>query len=270
MDVKKVLYISQEITPYLPKNQLSSLCCDLAQGIQELGVEVRTFMPKYGFINERRNQLHEVQRLSGINVIIDDTDHPLIIKVATLLPSRMQVYFIYNEDYFQKTIVKDLETLNDPEQNDERCIFFARSVLETVKKLRWRPDVVHCTGWVTALAPIYIKNLYNDVPEFRETKIVYALTADEQTLVAPLNARIAKNLLADGVPHEILEGLGEENVSYEELTKLAMSQCDGIVQADQDVNPALLEYAQNCGKPFLPFPCEEDYGKTYKEFYQSL
>ena len=148
MDVSKILFINQEIFPYLPESFLSTLANKLPQGIQEKGFEVRTFMPKYGYINERRNQLHEVIRLSGMNLIIDDTDHPLIIKVATLLPARMQVYFIYNDDYFQHGSVKELETISSPSENDERSMFFVRGSLETVKKLRWIPDVVHCQGWI--------------------------------------------------------------------------------------------------------------------------
>lgn len=148
---------------------------DLPQSIQEKGLEVRTFMPKYGFVNERRNQLHEVIRLSGMNLIIDDTDHPLIIKVATLQPARMQVYFIFNEDYFSHNITKQLETESSPEDNDERSMFFVRGVLETVKKLRWNPEVIHCIGWITALLPLYIKHYYNDDPAFSESKVVYSL-----------------------------------------------------------------------------------------------
>ena len=150
MDVNKVLFISQEITPYVPESPIATIGSDLPQRIQELGYEVRTFMPKYGCINERRNQLHEVIRLSGMNIIIDDSDHPLIIKVATLLPARMQVYFIYNDDYFMHNVTKDIETEISPEDNDERSIFFVRGVMETVKKLRWEPEIIHCNGWISA------------------------------------------------------------------------------------------------------------------------
>ena len=154
---------------------MSKAGLDLPKGIQERGYEVRTFMPKYGCINERRNQLHEVIRLSGMNLIIDDTDHPLIIKVATLQPARMQVYFIYNEDYFQRNPGKGLETEESPELNDERCIFFVRGTIETVKKLRWEASIVHCQGWLSALTPLYVKKVYADDPSFRGSKVVYSL-----------------------------------------------------------------------------------------------
>ena len=198
MDVSKVLFISQGIEPYLPKDEISAVGHDLPQGIQEKGIEVRSFMPKYGCINERRNQLHEVIRLSGMNLIIDDTDHPLIIKVATMLPSRMQVYFIYNEDYFQHNLVKELETETSPEDNDERSMFFVRGTLETVKKLRWIPSIIHCHGWITALTAIYIKHIYNDDPVFRNAKVVLSLY-DDETLAMPLNSRLAEKMEMDGL-----------------------------------------------------------------------
>ena len=159
MENKKLLYISQEIAPYLPDSPLALFGRDLPQKVQEKGFEVRTFMPKYGCINERRNQLHEVIRLSGMNIIIDDSDHPLIIKVATLQPSRMQVYFIDNDDYFQRAGAKELETVSSPGDNDERMMFFARGIIETVKKLRWDPAVIHCTGWISTLVPMYVKRM---------------------------------------------------------------------------------------------------------------
>src|SRR6056297_492631 len=179
MEKTKVLFVSQEITPYLPETEMSVTSRNLSQGVQERGKEIRTFMPRYGCINERRNQLHEVIRLSGMNLIIDDTDHPLIIKVASIQAARMQVYFIDNEDYFQrKATVKD-EDGKFFEDNDERIIFFARGVLETVRKLRWSPDIVHCHGWFTSLIPLYLKKSYSDDPLFADSKVIYSLYKDE-------------------------------------------------------------------------------------------
>src|SRR5664280_799781 len=179
MESRKVLFISQEITPYLGETKLSKIGRFLPQGIQERGKEIRTFMPRYGCINERRNQLHEVIRLSGMNLIIDDTDHPLIIKVASIQSARMQVYFIDNEDYFQrKNIIKDSKG-NEFADNDERAIFYARGVLETVIKLRWAPDLIHCSGWLTSLVPLYIKKAYNDDPLFVNSKVIYSVYHDD-------------------------------------------------------------------------------------------
>lgn len=181
MKATKVLFIAQEITPYLPESEIANVCRYLPQGVQERGREIRTFMPKYGNINERRNQLHEVIRLSGMNLIIDDTDHPLIIKVASIQAARMQVYFIDNEDYFQRKFTTEDENGNSFDDNDERSIFFVRGVMETVKKLRWVPDIIHCHGWMTALAPLYIKKPMpkthvSEIPKLSTLLIIIVLT----------------------------------------------------------------------------------------------
>ena len=156
MSKTKILFVTQEMIPYMPETEIAKTCRELPQAIQERGHEIRTFMPKYGSINERRNQLHEVIRLSGMNLIIDDTDHPLIIKVASIQAARMQVYFTDNDDYFQRKVGEVMDEANR-EDNDERSIFYARGVLETVKKLRWEPDIIHCHGWLSSLVPLYVK-----------------------------------------------------------------------------------------------------------------
>lgn len=268
MDTNKILYISQEITPYLPKTSMAELGQMLPQGIQEKGNEVRTFMPRYGCINERRNQLHEVIRLSGMNIIIDDTDHPLIIKVATLQPSRIQVYFIDNEDFFQRHMAKDLETRLSPEDNDERSIFYVRGVIETVKKLRWEPTIVHCSGWISALSPLYLKRIYNEDPSFRSAKVVFALFDDR--FDGTLNERFCEKLKMDGFSDEDLKGLLGDAVDYKRLCKFAIDYSDGIVQSSAEIDPELIEYAKASGKPFLSFPDEDNYVEAYNEFYQSL
>ena len=268
MDVSKVLFISQGIEPYLPKTEISTVGHDLPQGIQEKGFEVRSFMPKYGCINERRNQLHEVIRLSGMNLIIDDTDHPLIIKVATMLPSRMQVYFIYNEDYFQHNLVKDLETETSPEDNDERSVFFVRGTLETVKKLRWIPSVIHCHGWISALTTIYIKHIYNDDPVFKNAKVVLSLYDD--SIASPLNSRLAEKMEMDGIPAECLKTIAGKEVDYISLMRLAIANADGVIQHSATVAPELVDCAKASGIPFLPYEERENYIDAYAEFYKSL
>lgn len=273
MATNKILYISQEISPYLPKTPMSVLGQKLPQGIQEKGTEVRTFMPKYGCINERRNQLHEVIRLSGMNLIIDDTDHPLIIKVATLQPARIQIYFIDNDDYFihntgNATIEKELETVKYPEDNDERIMFYVRGVLETVKKLRWQPTLVHCSGWISALAPIYLKSIYNDDPFFSDAKIVYAIF--DENFEGTLDPRFKEKMKMDGFTDDDLKTLGDAPVDFVTLNKLAIDHADAIVQASPEINPELMEYAKASGKPFLAYPGDEDYTAAYNEFYASL
>ena len=175
MKSKKVLFITQEMTPYVPESPVALDGRKMPQALQELGCEIRTFMPRWGIINERRNQLHEVIRLSGMNIIIDDTDHPLIIKVASIQAARMQVYFIDNDDYFHKRAMFADESGKEYDDNIERAVFYARGVLETVKKLRWCPDVIYCQGWMSAVVPFYIKTAYREEPPFAAAKVVSSL-----------------------------------------------------------------------------------------------
>lgn len=267
MDVKNVLFISQEIAPYLPETAQSKMGFDMTQGLQEMGVQVRTFMPKYGLINERRNQLHEVIRLSGMNLIIDDTDHPLIIKVATL-PSRAQVYFIFNDDYFAHGLTKELETVTSPDDNDERSIFFVRGVIETVRKLRWMPSIIHCSGWISTLAMVYIRELFSDDPSFRDAKIVYSLWDDD--MPKPLDERMGAKLKFDGMSDEVVADIMDKPVGYEELTRLALKYCDGVVQSSATVKPEIVEMAKQSGKPFLSYEDGPEFVKSSLEFYKTL
>ncbi len=265
---QKILFISQEITPYLRETPMSLSGKVLPQKIQEKGYEARAFMPKYGCINERRNQLHEVIRLSGINLVIDDTDHPLIIKVATLQPAKMQVYFIDSDDYFQHNSAGELEIVASPEDNDERVMFFTRGVMETVKKLRWEPAVIHCSGWVTSLVPLYLKKAYADDPTVGGAPVVYSLFSDG--FDGTLDSRFVEKLLQDGFSPEDLKSLGDGPVDFAALNRLAIDHADGIIQASEDVDPALIEYAKASGKPFLPYQGEEIDGAPFVEFYDSL
>lgn len=268
MEAKKVLFISQEMTPYLPDSEIATICRNLPQGIQERGREIRAFMPKYGNINERRNQLHEVIRLSGMNLIIDDTDHPLIIKVASIQSARMQVYFIDNDDYFQrKNLLVDDEG-KDFEDNDERSIFFVRGVMETVKKLRWVPDIIHCHGWFTALAPLYIKRAYAEDPSFRDAKIVYSIY--ENHFTSPFSTTFPSKLLWEGIRAEDL-GFGlDEAVDFEALSRLAIRYSDGLIQASPQIDEKVAEAAKSSGKPFLPYQSPDVYIDAYNTFYDEV
>lgn len=265
---EKILYIAQEINPYLPESEMSINSRQIFQGIAERGFEVRTFMPKYGCINERRNQLHEVIRLSGMNIIIDDTDHPLIIKVATLQPTRMQVYFIDNEDFFMRPPVKELELTLSPQDNDERIMFFVRGVVETVKKLRWEPAVIHCSGWIAALAPLYLKHIYNDDPSFRNAKIVYSL--HRRGFEGTLDPRFAEKLKMDGFTDEDIKALGTNPVDFTALSHLAIDYADAVVIANPDADPDLIEYARNAGKVLLDYSEPDVAADNYAKFYNEL
>lgn len=268
MEAKKVLFISQEVAPYLPETPMSVLGRDVPQGIHGKEFEVRAFTPKYGCINERRNQLHEVIRLSGMNLIIDDSDHPLIIKVATLLPSRMQVYFIDNDDYFQPLPEKGLETELLAADNDERIMFFTMGVIETVKKLRWQPAVIQCNGWVSSLVPLYLRRKYADDPTFRNSKIVYALYPE--SFDGALDARFAEKLQMSEFSQDDLSSIGDDPVDFVKLNELAMDYADAVIQVTGEVSPALVEYAKSTGKPFLEYDESADRSKQYMEFYRTL
>ena len=237
MASRKILYVCQEIMPYLPESELSNLSRHLAQAMQERGNEIRTFMPRYGCINERRNQLHEVIRLSGMNLIIDDNDHQLIIKVASIPSARIQIYFIDNDDYFSRKAILTDDEGKEFADNDERAIFFARGVLETVKKLRWCPEVVHCHGWITALAPLYIKSSYKDEPSFRDSKIVISLYDENFSENLPDN--FAQKLFNSDIQGDFTSEIAQP-VTYSELAKLAIRNCDGIIVNGDTIPQALI------------------------------
>ena len=172
MKDKRILYVSSEVVPYLPETEISSMSFEAPKMVNKQGGQIRIFMPRYGNINERRHQLHEVIRLSGINLVINDLDMPLIIKVASIPKERIQVYFIDNEEYFKRKATLTDEEGNLFKDNDERAIFFAKGVIETVKKLNWSPDIIHVNGWLASLLPLYLKEFYKNEPLFTESKIV--------------------------------------------------------------------------------------------------
>ncbi len=266
MEKKKILYISQEISPYLPENEMSEIARYLPQGVQEKGREIRTFMPRYGSVNERRNQLHEVIRLSGMNLVINDTDHPLIIKVASIQTARMQVYFIDNEDYFhRKQVVANSKGEEFPD-NDERALFFARGVIETVIKLRWAPDLIHCHGWLTALVPLFIKKYYYNNPLFGQSKVIYSVYNDE--FKKTLSSGMKSKVLLDGMVPEDIALL--ENPDYVNLSKMAIDYSDALIQGGAKIHPDLEKFMKSSGKPFLGPQPKESYIDTYDDFYKTI
>ncbi|MBO4811774.1 MAG: glycogen/starch synthase [Prevotella sp.] len=265
MAKQKILFINQEIAPYVPDNDLSIMGRELPRAMQDRGHEIRTFMPKWGTINERRGQLHEVQRLSGMNLIIDDTDHPLIIKVASIQNARVAVYFIDNEDYFAKRQMTTDELGIDYPDNGERAIFFARGVLETVKKLRWVPDVIHCQGWMSAVVPLYVKTAYADEPSYAGTKVVTSLF--NKRLTNDLGSKFKQSLAFRDAKPELLADYSD-NFGFEELEKLAIDYSDGIILAQNDVNPQLLDHVKQKGLPTLEY--QEDFAEAYENFYETI
>lgn len=264
---KKVLFINQEIIPYVPESEMSLMGNLMPQKMQEAGYEIRTFMPKWGTINERRGQLHEVIRLSGMNLIIDDMDHPLIIKVASIPQTRIQVYFIDNEDYFQKRRMTADDDGNDYTDNGERAIFFARGVLETVKKLRWTPDIIHCQGWMSAIIPLYVKTAYHDEPSFAETKVVTSFFSEQPK--GCLGANFKHCLEFRDANVELLSKYSDD-FDFIELGKLAIDYSDGIVKTGKNVSADLMDYAKSLDTPILRHPKEDKITIDYSAFYEKL
>ena len=268
--VKKVLFVCSEIYPYLPESEIATIGRYLPQGTQERKREIRSFMPRYGCINERKNQLHEVIRLSGMNMVISDIDRPLIIKVASIAAAHTQVYFIDNEDYFKR---KQLERDDKGvifEDNDERAIFFARGVLETVKKLRWAPDVIHCHGWISHLLPVYLKKAYKDDPIFTNSKVVISFYNNVP------NETFDKNLIEKamfgGVGEKELNLLTEPNGIN--LAKLAAKYADGAIMVGDGIPSSLVSYCRDRGLSVLKSKSKSisdgSYIEEYNAFYDQL
>ena len=266
----RVLFVSSEIFPYMPETDIAVSGRFLPQGIQESGKEIRSFMPRYGTINERRNQLHEVIRLSGMNLVINNADRPLVIKVSSISSARMQVYFIDNEDYFhRKFIYRDAEG-KEFKDNDERAIFFARGVLETVKKLRWKPDIVHCQGWISHFLPVYLKKVYHEDPIFTETKVVLSLYND--LLDARLSDDLIDKMRFENLAREDVDELAEPTGIN--LAKLAIRYADGVIACVPEIDPQLTAYARERNLPILPYvPIDKDdqaFVRAYNQFYDDL
>ncbi len=267
-ETKKILFVNSEITPYLPESTISRVGRYLPQGIQESGKEIRSFMPRYGNINERRNQLHEVIRLSGMNIVVNDIDRPLIIKVASISSARMQVYFIDNDDYFHRKFVYTGEDGKFFEDNDERAIFFARGVLETVKKLRWKPDIIHCQGWISHILPLYLKKAYKDDPIFTDCKVVLSLYDEiaDETFADDVKSKI----ILPGVKNKDLDVLQPANGIN--LAKLAIQNSDGIIYGNSTLPAELESFVEASKLPVLPYADQSDseYIKEYNQFYDKI
>ncbi len=266
MEKPKVLFVQQEIIPYLKESHMGHIGRYLPQGIQERKKEIRTFMPRYGCINERRNQLHEVIRLSGMNLVINNTDHPLIIKVASIQSARMQIYFIDNEDFFQRKFMLTNKNGEYFEDNDERAIFFTRGVIETVKKLGWTPDLVHCNGWFTGLMPFYLKEVLKDNPMFSDTKVIYSVYNDG--FPGKLSAEMPVKMKTKGLSNEVLQKYADP--SYENISKVAIDYSDGVIFGDEEINPEVEKYVRESGKPFLAYHDKDSCIDAYNAFYDEV
>tara|TARA_B110000459_G_scaffold147281_1_gene160476 strand:+ start:915 stop:1742 length:828 start_codon:yes stop_codon:yes gene_type:complete len=263
---KRVLFINQEMLPYIEESEIAKVGRNLPQGIQQKGKEIRTFMPRFGCINERRNQLHEVIRLSGMNLIIDDNDHPLIIKVASIQAARMQVYFIDNEEFFQRKFGLRDKAGKFFDDNDERAIFYCRGVLETVKKLGWAPDIIHCHGWMNAFVPLYIKKVFSEDPIFADSKVIFSVY--NTGFEGELDKNFGNKAILDGIDVEDITDLNGPTAL--EVYKYAAKWSDGIIKGSEKLDPELDEYINSLDKPILEYQNEDSYVEEYNNFYDSV
>jgi starch synthase len=262
MKDKRVLFVSSEVVPYLPETEMATTTFELAKSVHNNGGQTRIFMPRFGVINERRYQLHEVIRLSGMNLIINDMDVPLIIKVASIPKERMQVYFIDNDEYFKRKAVYRDEDENLFADNDERALFFVKGVVETVKKLNWSPDIIHVHGWMASLLPLYLKEYYNDDPLFTDSKIVTSLY--DNAFEGSLNESLVDKIKYDELAEESLQDIVDPN--HENLMKNAIANSDALIQHGT-IDESLQEEIKNSGKPSYSHNGDEDYVGDFLEFY---
>ena len=266
MTKKRVLFVTQEMNPYTTISQISDNVRQLAPYTQGKGMEVRVLMPKYGSINERRHRLHEVVRLSGMNIIVDDDDYPLIIKVASLPGARLQVYFLDNEEFFKRKFVFEDVEEKAFDDNQERMVFFCKGVIETVKKFGWPPDIIHCHGWMTSLVPFYIKKVYHNDAIFENSSVVYSayentyesLFTDKFLEIAAINALEPEDLgdFKDGDKTKLVLG--------------AIKYADAIVKGQEDLADDTIALIEKLEKPVLEYSSEEENNNLTMEFYQSL
>lgn len=263
MKDKRILYVSSEVMPYLPETEMSSMSFEVPRMVNSQGGQIRIFMPRYGLINERRHQLHEVIRLSGVNLVINDLDMPLIIKVASIPKERMQVYFIDNEDYFKRKSTYANEDGSLYEDNDERVIFFTKGVIETVKKLNWAPDIIHVHGWMASLVPLYLRNYYGNEPLFVNSKIITSVY--DSSFEGALDEDMREKVLFDGLDEERVEHL--KNPTFENLLKTSIDNSDAVIKGSEELPESLKSYVENLDYPILDYKSKEEFAQAYSDFY---
>ena len=265
MNGKKILFVSSELVPYLPENEVSLMSYETPKMVNSNGGQIRIFMPRYGNINERRHQLHEVIRLSGMNLVINDMDMPLIIKVASIPKERIQVYFIDNEEYFKRKSTFFDDKGNLFQDNDQRAIFFAKGVVETVKKLNWSPDIIHVHGWLASLLPLYLKKFYADEPLFHESKIVTSVYG--KSFDGELDKDMVKKISYDGIAEDSIAPLAAPD--YNNLLKVAVDHSDAVILAAEEIPEELNNHISNLEKPVLPYVPLQEFEEAYSNFYST-
>jgi starch synthase len=266
MSKKKVLIVTQEMQPYSALSEISKIARELPQYIQENGMEIRVLMPRFGTINERRHRLHEVVRLSGMNIIVDEDDFPLIIKVASLPEARMQVYFLDNEDFFKRKSVF-VDDKGEPfEDNSDRMVFFCKGVLETVKKFGWPPDIIHCHGWMTSLIPLYLKTAYKTEPLFQQSKVIYSVYNSEIEAIDSAEKFVEKATINNLEDDDLKAYLNGDALTLHEG---AIHFADGTIQGSNGLSEGVLKMFEEQEKPVLEYK-EEEFLPGYLEFYNGF
>lgn len=235
MSKLRILYVASEIQPFLQTSAVSDFVRKLPQAMQERGMEIRILVPRFGLINERKNRLHEVVRLSGINIAVGEEEKPLVIKVASIPNAKLQVYFIDNEDYFhRKSVFFDKED-NFYEDNDERAIFFCKGVLETVKKLGWAPDIVHCNDWMTSLIPLYLKTTYKNDPIFQNTRSVFTIYNND--FAHQFSDDLLDKVKMMDIEDSMLENL--KSADFAGFIKTGAEYADAVIRAEEEATESL-------------------------------
>ncbi|MDQ3072520.1 MAG: glycogen/starch synthase [Bacteroidota bacterium] len=264
----KILYVTHEMTPYMEMTGMADTARLLPQHMQEKGMEVRVFMPRFGSIKERKHRLHEVIRLSGINIPVGEDDNPLIIKVASLPSAKMQIYFLDNEDYFNKRGYLATEDNKFFPDNDERVIFFNKGVIEIIMKLGWIPDIIHCHGWMASLVPMYIRTVAKNEPVFKNTRIVYSIY--ESDFKQTLGKEFAEKALIPGQSKHHMENLEDPGCS--ELYLSAVNFADAIVLGSPEIPGEVSKCINRMDKPVIAYqdPKVDNYAESIYDLYQSL
>ncbi|MEM6347397.1 MAG: glycogen/starch synthase [Bacteroidota bacterium] len=264
----RILFVTSEIAPFLKMSSAADLIRLLPQRLQEKGHEIRIFMPKFGVINERRNRLHEVVRLSGINIRVAGEEKPLTIKVASIPNAKLQVYFLDNEDYFQRKSVLTDNSNNFHPDNDERSIFFCKGVIETVKKLGWPPDIIHCHDWMTSFIPLYLRTHYKEDPMFKKTKTVF--TVYDNGFENDFANSYLDKVRHDGINEENLDNFDGNN--YVGVVKGGMALSDVVTKGVPTIDAKLEEYIEKTQpeKYYFDSSDKESYVEGYNQLYTNI
>lgn len=266
MSKKRVLFVTQEMNPYTTLSEISDVVRKLAPYTQSKGMEIRVLMPKYGTINERRHRLHEVVRLSGMNIIVDDDDYPLIIKVASLPGARLQVYFLDNEEFFKRKFIFEDEDEKPFEDNQERMVFFCKGVIETVKKFGWPPDIIHCHGWLTSLIPFYLKTVYQNEPIFENASVIYSAYA--KSYEDKFNKKFFEISAINNLSEEDLSDFRDKDSV--KLLLGGIKHSDAIVKGSNNLPKDVLEAISNSKKTVLEYFETEALAPEIMGFYENL